>query len=194
MYGMYMLRMEEMKLNVGRRRVQEKLLYHVTTESRAMESLNSGLDWRRTRRNKFGCGVSFSDDADYANYYADNSPSEDTRVIMMCLVLEKKTYVVPRRYLGSTLVIPPDQADTTMSHNKRVIVKYNDNEFYPLYFVYYQRRPEYRTTSKYNHANSRRLQLEDAIDAMNIYDDPYGGEPSYFSDLYEELQSQYDDY
>jgi hypothetical protein len=166
MYGMYMLRMEEMKLDVGRS-VQEKFLYHVTTESRAMESLNSGLDWRRTRRNKFGCGVLFSDDADYANYYADNFSSEGI-FIFICF---------SNRYQGSTLVIPPNQADTTMSHNKRVIVKYNNNEFYPIYFVYYQRRPDHRTTSKYNHANSRRLQLEDAIEAMNIYDDPYGGKP-----------------
>jgi len=75
MYGMYMLRKEEMKLTFGQS-VQEKLLFHVTTESRAVESLDSGLDWRRTRRFKFGCGVSFSDDIDYANYYADNSSIE----------------------------------------------------------------------------------------------------------------------
>jgi len=70
-----MLHKEEMILDVDRS-VQEKLLYHVTTESRAMESLNSGLDWRRTQRNKFGCGVSFNYDADYANYFANNSSSE----------------------------------------------------------------------------------------------------------------------
>jgi len=81
MYGMYLLRKEEMKLDVGRR-VQEKLLFHVTTESRAMESLNSGLDWRRTRRSKFGQGVSFSNDADYANYYADNFHSEGISIII----------------------------------------------------------------------------------------------------------------
>jgi len=75
MYGMYMLHKEEMILDVDQK-VQEKLLYHVTTESRAMESLTSGLDWRRTQRNKFGCGVSFSYDADYANYFANNSSSE----------------------------------------------------------------------------------------------------------------------
>ncbi|XP_029348072.1 uncharacterized protein LOC100570142 [Acyrthosiphon pisum] len=80
MYGMYMLRKEEMKLTLGQS-VQEKLLFHVTTESRAMESLNSGLDWRRTRRNKFGCGVSFSDDADYANYYADKFTSEGIIIV-----------------------------------------------------------------------------------------------------------------
>ncbi|XP_003240369.1 uncharacterized protein LOC100159417 [Acyrthosiphon pisum] len=150
LYGMYMLRKEEMNLAVGQR-VQEKLLFHVTTESRAMESLDCGLDWRRTRRNKFGRGVSFSDDADYANYYANKSPSEETRVIMICWVLVGETYVVPRQreYAGRSLVVPPGCADTTMSHNGRVYVKYNNNEFYPLYFVYYQRKPEYLTNSKY---------------------------------------------
>jgi len=73
MYAMYLLRSEEMKLIAGRNKVKKLILYHVTTESRALESLESGLDWRRTRRAKFGCGVSFSDDADYANFYADNS-------------------------------------------------------------------------------------------------------------------------
>lgn len=70
MYGMYLLHKEESRMQG----VQEKLLFHVTTESSAMESLETGLDWRRTQRAKFGCGVSFSDDADYANYYANSSP------------------------------------------------------------------------------------------------------------------------
>jgi len=82
MYGMYMLREEEMKLVVGRS-VQEKLMFHVTTESRAMEALDSGLDWRRTRRNKFGRGVSFSDDADYANYHADKFTNEGIIVFII---------------------------------------------------------------------------------------------------------------
>jgi len=75
MYGMYLLHRQEMLANNNLGLV-ERLLYHVTTESRAIESLKSGLDWRRTQRSKYGRGVSFSDDADYANYYADNSPSE----------------------------------------------------------------------------------------------------------------------
>ncbi|XP_060880334.1 uncharacterized protein LOC132952164 [Metopolophium dirhodum] len=183
MYGMYMLRKEEMKLTSGQS-VQEKVLFHVTTESRAVESLDSGLDWRRTRRSKFGCGVSFSDDIDYANYYADNSSIEVTRVIMICCVLVGETYVVPKQrfarnqaFAGSSLVVPPGLADTTVSHNGRVHVKYNDNEFYPLYFVYYQRRPEQLTSSKYLCANHRRAQtldqlqpLVNSLGAMRIYD------------------------
>jgi len=82
MYGMYLLREEEMKLDVGQT-VQEKMLFHVTTESRAIESLESGLDWRRTNRNKFGRGVSFSDNADYANYYADNFHSEGLIILFI---------------------------------------------------------------------------------------------------------------
>ncbi|XP_050053160.1 uncharacterized protein LOC114119596 [Aphis gossypii] len=155
MYGMYLLREEEMKLEVGRR-VQEKLLFHVTTESRAMESLSSGLDWRRTQRNKFGCGVSFSDNADYANYYADKSPSEDTRVIMICCVLVRETYVVPRQNDGNDLIVPPDFADTSVSHTGHVYVKYNDNEFYPLFFAFYRREHEHRITSKFYRANNYR--------------------------------------
>jgi len=78
MYGMYLLRKEEMRYGD-----KELILYHVTTKSRALESLKNGLDWRRTRRSKFGCGVSFSDDADYANYYADHSPKEGIMIVFI---------------------------------------------------------------------------------------------------------------
>ncbi|XP_060879818.1 uncharacterized protein LOC132951834 [Metopolophium dirhodum] len=183
MYGMYMLRHEEMKLFVGQRRIQEKLLYHVTTESKAMESLNSGLDWRRTHRSKFGRGgVSFCDDINYANYYADNSSIEETRVIMICSVLVGETYVIRKQNVGNNLIVPPGRADTTMSHNGRLFVKYNDNEFYPLYFVYYQKRPEQLTRSKYFRASQRRAagrydgrsleeRCSDHLDATGYYDD-----------------------
>lgn len=74
--------------------VQEKILYHVTTESNALETLESGLDWRRTQRAKFGCGVSFSDDADYANYYANSSNGEGTIIVFIinvCLLIKRHT-------------------------------------------------------------------------------------------------------
>lgn len=71
MYGMYLLRKEEMLLeNLG---VQELILYHVTTEQKGLQSLENGLDWRRTIRARFGKGVSFSDDADYADFHASHS-------------------------------------------------------------------------------------------------------------------------
>lgn len=35
------------------------------------------------------------------------------------------------------MIIPPGQADTTVSRDGCVYVKYNDFDFYPLHFVYY---------------------------------------------------------
>ncbi|XP_060881192.1 ras guanine nucleotide exchange factor R-like [Metopolophium dirhodum] len=147
MYGMYLLRKEEMQYGD-----RELILYHVTTKSRALESLKNGLDWRRTRRSKFGCGVSFSDDADYANYYADHFPKEENRVIIVCAVLVNKT----QRVSGNqNLIVPAGGADTTLSSNGRVYVKYNDYDFYPLYLMYYRRTPEHLNESKYFRNNPR---------------------------------------
>lgn len=89
MYGMYLLRKEEMQLavNSGANGVDEMLLYHVTTKSRALESLKSGLDWRRTQRSRYGCGVSFSDDAEYADKYADNSTGEGIIIYLLNITI-----------------------------------------------------------------------------------------------------------
>lgn len=87
MYGMYLLRKEEMQLTRMGNSDKERILFHVTTKSRAVESLKNGLDWRRTRRSKFGCGVSFSDNADYANYYADKLPKEGIIIYMASLII-----------------------------------------------------------------------------------------------------------
>lgn len=80
MYGMYLLRKEEMLLKKYQKdnscQVQERILYHVTTQQKGLQSLENGLDWRRTKRSRYGQGVSFSDDADYADYYANHSAGE----------------------------------------------------------------------------------------------------------------------
>ncbi|XP_050053163.1 uncharacterized protein LOC114128066 isoform X1 [Aphis gossypii] len=141
MYGMYLLRKKEMQLNDGKANdVEEMRLYHVTAKSRAKNSLkNSGLDWRRTERSRYGCGVSFSDNITYADYHANKSTSEGDRVIMICSVLVDETYKVNhKRNKGYNLIVPPGTADTTVSSDGCVYVKYNDFDFYPLYFVHYQ--------------------------------------------------------
>lgn len=78
MYGMYLLRKEEMQLNNGKANdLEEMMLYHVTSKSRAENALaDSGLDWRRTERSKYGCGVSFSDNIEYADYHANKATSK----------------------------------------------------------------------------------------------------------------------
>ncbi|XP_060879751.1 uncharacterized protein LOC132951798 [Metopolophium dirhodum] len=77
MYGMYLLHKAEMRLQANGGNDIEEVLYHVTAESNAVESLISGLDWRRNQRPRFGSGVSFSDDVDYSNYHANQSTNKD---------------------------------------------------------------------------------------------------------------------
>lgn len=86
MYGMYLLRKEEMLLEKSQKgnpcKVQELILYHVTTEQKGIQSLEHGLDWRRTKRSRYGQGVSFSDDAEYADFYANRSGGEGNNYII----------------------------------------------------------------------------------------------------------------
>lgn len=81
--------------------------------------------------------------------------TSETRVIMICSVLVSETYVLPKNIKGKTLNVPPGRADTTVRDNSRVYIKYNDNDFYPLYFVYYWKRPEHMAKSKYSRAKTR---------------------------------------
>lgn len=82
MYGMYLQHKEEIRLANGGNDVKEKVLCHVTSEPNAVESLTSGLDWRRTQRSRFGSGVSFSNNADYCNVYANKSTNKGIRIIL----------------------------------------------------------------------------------------------------------------
>jgi len=81
-------------------------------------------------------------------------------------------YVIPAEDYGDNLIVPPCRADTTVNHNGRVYVKYNDNDFYPKYFVYYSQRSEHMTESKYFRGNTRRARsmgLVGSMRAMNLY-------------------------
>jgi len=98
------------------------------------------------------------------------STSAVTRVIMICCVLVGKTHE-PRDLFARYLIVPPGHADTTVGNSGRVYVKYNDYEFYPLYFVYYQPRREYLINSKYFSRNNRRTQLQ-----LQILDSIYPGD------------------
>ncbi|XP_029341146.1 uncharacterized protein LOC115033178 [Acyrthosiphon pisum] len=131
MYGMYLLHKAEMRLQANGGNDIEEVLYHVTAEFNAVESLISGLDWRRNKRGRFGCGISFGKDVDYCNFHANHKSTnkEWSRVIIVSTVLMNDTYVVTPK---CSLIIPPDTADTTVSPNGHVFVKYNDFESYPF--------------------------------------------------------------
>lgn len=97
----------------------------------------------------------------------------DTLVIIICSVLVRDTYVIPRHDNGDTLIVPPNSADTTISSNGYVYVKFNDNEFYPMYFVYYERRPEHTKKSKFYRVNNRRNRYEPYKRHLHYTDDDF---------------------
>uniref|UniRef100_A0A1B6LVC8 Poly [ADP-ribose] polymerase n=1 Tax=Graphocephala atropunctata TaxID=36148 RepID=A0A1B6LVC8_9HEMI len=68
---MYDLTKEEYKSRYGR--VTETRLFHATSEFNVNPIIQNNLDWRRVSRSKFGMGVSFSNDADYANFFSNSS-------------------------------------------------------------------------------------------------------------------------
>jgi len=108
------------------------------------------------------------------------------RVIVMSTVLINDTpYLVTEKLdRKNRLIIPPGNADTTVSPNDHVFVKYTDFESYPLFFIYYRWTPELFNESKYfnaitnnknknknknsnnnnnNNDNHQRLQQEDKL-------------------------------
>jgi len=81
--------------------------------------------------------------------------------------------VIPRYDDGGTLIVPPNSADTTNSSNGYVYVKFNDNEFYPMYFVYYDRKSEHMNKSKFYCVNNRRSRYEPYKRHLHYTDDDF---------------------
>lgn len=69
LYGMYLLCKEELEAN-NKSAVTEKLLYHATSLENAMNISKYNIDWRKTKRAKFGFGACFSTSPRYANKYS----------------------------------------------------------------------------------------------------------------------------
>lgn len=68
MYGIYLLHKEELQLELGN--VKEETLFHATSVSNAISIAQNNIDWRLTRRTRFGRGACFSPSASYAHRYA----------------------------------------------------------------------------------------------------------------------------
>lgn len=109
--------------------VREELLFHGTQKANVNSICTYNFDWRLCRRRKFGKGVSFTPDADYASNYCDD---DYHKVMILAKVL------IARSCNGHPkMKYPPNGFDTTQKPNGDVIVKYEDNEFLPCYKIYY---------------------------------------------------------
>ncbi|GFG36186.1 hypothetical protein Cfor_06405 [Coptotermes formosanus] len=124
LWGCYLLRKAEC-MERSSHPVTEKVLFHATGQSNIDSIARNNLDWRRSVRTKYGCGVSFSPFATYANTWCNGGiGSRRARVIARVLV--------GRSSSGSySTVLPGEGYDTTDGNRGQVYVKYCDHEFYP---------------------------------------------------------------
>lgn len=131
LWGSYLLKKEEYMNYPGFGVVNEEKLFHATAKENVYSIVQNNFDWRRTKRTRYGHGVSFSPSAEYANTYC-NQKVRSVRALILARVLVK---MATKGHYGTKLPPPPN--DTTTGKNGKVVVKYADNEFYPEYVVYY---------------------------------------------------------
>lgn len=101
--------------------------------------LAENFDWRRCdkKKSKFGQGVNFATNSYYASHYPDK-PSSEAKVIIVANVLVCNTLVITENPKQRKIVVPPHEYDSTKNENGQVLVKYDDNEFYPAFVVWYK--------------------------------------------------------
>ncbi|XP_044263292.1 protein mono-ADP-ribosyltransferase PARP12-like [Tribolium madens] len=106
--------------------VKERQLYHGTREANIDGICKINYDWRRSPQrygksfgHKFGKGVSFTPQVSYAWHYGDN-------VMVQTKVLESRSVIG-----DSSMTVPPESYDTSKNSQQTVIVKYEDDDFFP---------------------------------------------------------------
>jgi len=71
LYGMYLLSKEEIQNDkLDNTQVKEKTLYHVTSPENAMKIARNNINWRRSKKSRYGKGCYFSRSPKYANWHA----------------------------------------------------------------------------------------------------------------------------
>lgn len=135
LHSLYLLRKEEM--TVRNRHVDELFLYHGTKKRLVPNICENNLDWRQySDKHRFGKGVSFSPSATYSSHYSDDRGCDKILLLFKVLVsnclLGLPDMDIPLNYEGVSY-------DTSIKEDTSVIVKYNDNEFYPLYKILYNK-------------------------------------------------------
>ncbi|KRT82880.1 hypothetical protein AMK59_3359, partial [Oryctes borbonicus] len=173
----FLLKKDEITKRIGNVGIEE--LFHGTKAACVPNICNDNFDWRRhgeNKGNKFGQGVSFTPISNYATHYADDVM--DGRIMLLAYVL------IGDEVIGTKDTrLPPRGKDTSIKQDRHVIVKYEDNEFYPAYKITYkctsageleQRRMNRRgyKTRQCQQGNSQAFSGYYSYD--NCYDDYYG--------------------
>uniref|UniRef100_A0A1B6INT9 PARP catalytic domain-containing protein n=1 Tax=Homalodisca liturata TaxID=320908 RepID=A0A1B6INT9_9HEMI len=112
---------------------KELNLLHVTSQENIHSIIKDNLDWRRVTRRAFGSGTYFSTDAMRANGIC-NPNCGVKRAIIVCKVLVSYSGTFTAQPHTNTI---PQHIDTCIDESRNIYVKYNDNEFLPLFVAYY---------------------------------------------------------
>lgn len=105
---------------------------HSTPTENVSSIIDDNLDYRLVARCKFGRGISFTPCPTYADREGCRYAHTNNRAMIIAKVLIGKSHQGCQ-----TLRIPFSGYDTTTDNYNQVYVKYNDDEFYPQYIVYY---------------------------------------------------------
>ncbi|XP_044756288.1 uncharacterized protein LOC123314902 isoform X1 [Coccinella septempunctata] len=119
--------------------IDELELFHVTKLENADSICRNNFNWRFADTktwHKFGKGVYFSCNAMYAANY---SGSGNEKVMFIAKVL------VGKKCLGAQRMKIPEEGYDTCGKNQSdiLVVKYEDNEFYPAYKIKFHISPDY---------------------------------------------------
>lgn len=133
LYARYLLKKEEYT-TMGRRSPCVMELYHDTSEEKVHSIASWNLNWRLAKRVKFGKGVSFSPSPKYANSKSSRKNGAHRVMIVADVLVNKEQYV---QYEDAPLAIPNEGCDTVVGNRKNVYVKFEDDEFYPKVFIFY---------------------------------------------------------
>lgn len=136
----YLLKKEEYEILYGKNNVIEELLFHGSTSYNISRICIQNFNWRLHKRQcLFGKGVNFSDISNYASNYCEKNTG--MRVMVAAKVLRSHScdgtnnMVLPPYLNANNKNIRFDTSQKPESGN--VIVKYNDDEFYPEYIIYF---------------------------------------------------------
>lgn len=130
----FLLRKKKMEAN-NASMVREEMLFHGTKVQNVEGICKHNFDWRRFGENRghpYGKGVSFSPSASFACHYSDKESEQKFVIVARVLIGET--------HEGVCKDICPSQFDTSLLNGGKVIVKYDDNEFYPEYVITYSRK------------------------------------------------------
>ncbi|XP_044264720.1 pheromone-processing carboxypeptidase KEX1-like [Tribolium madens] len=170
--------------------VREELLFHGTKKCNVDNICRYNFDFRLFGTNKghrFGQGVSFSPNAKYASWYSDDSYH---KVMIVADVLIANVCDG-----DENMNLPPPGFDTSQKPGGSVIVKYEDNEFYPAYKLYYHMDEDDDTDSDdYTDSDEDDYTDSDEDDYTHSDDDDDSDDSYYEEDSNDYSEDDSDDY